>query len=166
MSVNATNPDIATERAIVTANCLYSWPVAPLIAAVRRKTAASTRTTAITGPETCSIARKVASRAERFRAAMLCSTASTTTIASSTTIPIATTRPKSVSKLIEKPSASIPMNVPNSETTTARLGMIVARRFCKKRNTTTTTRSAASNNVFTTSLIEALTNFVVSRETV
>ena len=46
---------------------------------------------------------------------MLRSTFSTTTIASSTTMPIASTRPNSVSRLIEKPSASMPANVATSD---------------------------------------------------
>ena len=47
---------------------------------------------------------------------MLRSTFSTTTIASSTTMPIASTSPNRVSRLIEKPSASMPVNVAISAT--------------------------------------------------
>ena len=64
---------------------------------------------------------------------MLRSTFSTTTMASSTTMPIASTRPNSVSRLIEKPSASMPRKVPISETKIATVQMIVARKLCRKR---------------------------------
>ena len=63
---------------------------------------------------------------------MFASTASITTIASSTTMPIASTMPNSVSRLIEKPSIVMPTNVPTIETTTASVGISVARRFCRK----------------------------------
>ncbi len=75
----------------------------------------------------------VASFAERCSLAMMRSTFSTTTIASSTTIPIASTRPKSVSRLIENPSASIPANVLTSATTIATAQMSVVRTLCRKR---------------------------------
>ena len=64
---------------------------------------------------------------------MFRSTFSTTTIASSTTMPMASTRPKSVSRLIEKPSASMNGKVPSSATTTAIEQMRVARKLCRKR---------------------------------
>ena len=64
---------------------------------------------------------------------MLRSTFSTTTIASSTTMPIASTSPNSVSRLIEKPSASMPANVAISATTIATVQMIVVRKLCRNR---------------------------------
>ncbi len=133
--------------------------------AVGTNTAASTSTIATTGPDTSRIARNDASRAERPFVFMFASTASITTIASSTTMPIASTMPNSVSRLIEKPSIVMPTNVPTIETTTASVGISVARRFCRNRYTTSTTSTTASSSVFTTSSIEAVTNFVVSSET-
>ena len=50
------------ETAIVSANCRKNCPVMPLMNAHGTNTALSTRPTAITGPETCSIAWIVASR--------------------------------------------------------------------------------------------------------
>ena len=64
---------------------------------------------------------------------MLRSTFSTTTIASSTTMPMASTSPNSVSRLIEKPSASMPVNVAISAITIATLQMIVVRKLCRNR---------------------------------
>jgi hypothetical protein len=75
-----------------------------------------TRTTATSELAISSIERIVASLGARWCCTMLRSTFSTTTIASSTTIPIASTRPKRVRRLIEKPSASIPVNVAISAT--------------------------------------------------
>ena len=89
---------------------------------------------------------------------MLRSTFSITTIASSTTMPIASTMPNSVSMLIEKPSASMPMKVPTIDTGTASTGISVARRLCRNTNTTSTTSTTASKNVCTTSVIDARVN--------
>ncbi len=57
------------------------------------------------------------------------STFSSTTMASSTTMPIDSTMPNSVSELMENPSRYMPANVPMSDTGTAMLGMMVARRL-------------------------------------
>ena len=54
-------------------------------------------------------------------------------MASSTTMPMASTMPKSVSVLMVKPRACMPAKVPMMETGTARQGMSVARKFCRKR---------------------------------
>src|SRR6266536_3418857 len=78
----------------------------------------------ITGPDTSSIALKVASRG-LMPSSMWCSTASTTTIASSTTNPIASTSAKSDSVLIEKPSNGKTANVPINDTGTAIIGNTV-----------------------------------------
>ena len=48
------------------------------------------------------------------------------------------------------------MNVPIMDTGIAKIGINVARQFCKKRNTTTTTQPNASSKVITTSSIETL----------
>ncbi len=83
-------------------------------------------------------------------------------MASSTTMPIERTRPNSVSRLIEKPSAYIPANVPMIEIGTAMTGMMVARQFCRKTKTTRMTRMIASMKVLMTSWIDTSMNFVVS----
>ena len=72
--------------------------------AVGTNTAPSTSAMAMIGPDTSSIARRVASIGG-CPSSMCRSTFSTTTIASSTTMPMASTRPKSDSVLSEKPSA-------------------------------------------------------------
>ena len=54
------------------------------------------------------------------------------------------------------------MNVPMSETGMARIGISVARQFCKNKNTTMTTRIMASPKVFNTSLMETRTTVAVS----
>ncbi len=162
VSVSATMPEIVTEMAIVTANCLYIWPVNPPMKATGTNTAQSTSTMATTGPETSSIALMEASRGPSFSSAMMRSTFSSTTMASSTTMPMASTMPKSVSRLIEKPSMYMPAKVPTRDTGTASEGMRVARKFCRNRYTTRNTSTMASTRVCTTSSIEMRTNVVVS----
>ncbi len=129
------------------------------------KTAQSTRTMAITGPLTSCIAWIAASRGVLRSVAMIRSTFSSTTIASSTTMPIANTKPNKVRRLIEKPSRYMPAKVPMIDTGTARMGISVARIFCKNRKTTRTTRMIASTKVRITSLIETSTNRVVLKGT-
>ena len=129
--------------------------------AVGTNTAPSTSAMAMIGPETSSIARRVASIGG-CPSSMCRSTFSTTTIASSTTMPMASTRPKSDSVLSEKPSPSITAKVPISETGTATSGMIDARHVCRKTTTTMTTSRIASNSVCATALIDSRTNTVGS----
>ena len=117
-------------------------------------TALKTNPTAITGPETSSIALMVAARGF-IPCSMWCSTDSTTTIASSTTIPIASTRPNNVRLLMLKPIASITANVPTIATGTAINGITADRQFCKKRRTTIPTRITASRRVLKTSKIDS-----------
>ncbi len=133
VSVSARKPDTTTEITMVTANCLYSWPVVPGRNAAGMNTEAITSTTAISEPEISCIDLIVASFGARWCSCMLRSTFSTTTIASSTTMPIASTRPNSVIRLIEKPSASMPANVAISETMIAIVQMIVVRKLCRNR---------------------------------
>jgi len=90
------------------------------------------------------------------------STFSTTTIASSTSRPIASTMPNIVRVLIVKPDAAMTPKVPSSTTGTAMVGISVARRFCRNRYITRKTSTMPSSRVFTTSVIEILTNGVVS----
>ena len=119
---------------------------------------------ATTGPDTSSIALKVASFGA-MPCSMWCMTASTTTIASSTTMPMASTSPSRESTLIEKPSIGKKMNAPTSETGTVISGISVARQFCRKTKTTMMTRTTASMSVCTISLMPSSTGSVVSRET-
>ena len=90
------------------------------------------------------------------------STFSTTTMASSTSRPIANTMPNIVRVFIEKPNAARIAKVPSSTTGTAMVGISVARKFCRNRYITGNTGMMASISVFTTSLMEILTNGVVS----
>ena len=96
LRVSELNADSSVEMAMVTANWRKNWPRMPLMNRHGTNTAASTRPTAMTGPDTSRIAASAASRGAR-PASMWCSTASTTTMASSTMMPTARTRPKSVS---------------------------------------------------------------------
>ena len=97
------------------------------------KTEAITITTATSAPLICSMAMIVASLTDLCSLAMIRSTFSTTTMASSTTIPMASTRPKSVRRLMEKPSAIMPAKVPINETMMATIQMIVERKLCRKK---------------------------------
>ena len=126
----------------------------PGMNATGTNTAQSTSTIATSAPPTSSIDFRAASLGERPSFDMLCSTLSITTIASSTTMPMASTMPNSVSMLIEKPSAVMPIAVPMIEIGTAMMGISVARMLCRNRNTTRTTSTSASKNVWTTVSIE------------
>ena len=117
---------------------------------------------ATTAPVIWPIALRVASTGESFSSDMMRSTFSMTTIASSTTMPIASTMPNSVSWLIVKPMIHMPRNVPSSATGITSVGMIVARKFCRKISMTRKTSTIASISVLTTSLIEIFTNVVES----
>ena len=94
-------------------------------------TAQSTNPMATTGPETSFIASRVASTGS-LPCSRWCCTASTTTMASSTTMPMASTRPNMVNTFTLNPSAGNMMNAPRSETGTVAIGMIVARKLCRK----------------------------------
>ncbi len=91
---------------------------------------------------------------------------SMTTIASSTTSPVASVNPKSVSVLMEKPSAFIRPNVPISETGIVIAGISVVRHDCRNRKTTATTSTIEIPSVLSTSRIDSETNGVVSNPTV
>jgi hypothetical protein len=97
------------------------------------KTEHMTSTTATSELAISPIDLIVASLGGRWCCSMLRSTFSHTTMASSTTMPMASTRPNSVRRLIEKPSASIPVNVAMSAMTIATLQMIVVRKLCRNR---------------------------------
>ncbi|MNV84449.1 hypothetical protein D3C71_1783230 [compost metagenome] len=83
-------------------------------------------------------------------------------MASSTSSPMASTMANMVRVLILNPQAERMAKVPISTTGTAMVGISVARKFCRNRYITRNTNTMASSRVFTTSLIEALTNGVVS----
>ncbi|MNT26642.1 hypothetical protein D3C72_1622330 [compost metagenome] len=108
------------------------------------------------------MALRVAWRGESPSSLMIRSTFSTTTMASSTRIPMASTMPNIVSTLMEKPKASIAPNVPSSATGTTRVGISVARKFCRNRYITRNTSTTASSSVLTTSSIEIFTKAEVS----
>jgi len=55
---------MATDTAIVIANCWYIWPVMPPRKATGTNTEISTRAIAMTGPDTSRMAARVASRGE------------------------------------------------------------------------------------------------------
>jgi hypothetical protein len=60
--VSELKAEMTVEMAIVSANCLKNWPTMPEMNAHGKNTALSTRPTAMTGPETSSIAWMAASR--------------------------------------------------------------------------------------------------------
>ncbi|MNN01153.1 hypothetical protein D3C81_1137640 [compost metagenome] len=113
-------------------------------------------------PWICSIDFLVASFGGSPSSDITRSTFSTTTMASSTNKPIASTMPNIVRVFIEKPKAAKMAKVPSNTTGTAMVGIRVARKFCRNKYITRNTRMMASISVFTTSLIEILTNGVVS----
>src|SRR4029453_16606928 len=121
---------IFREQRIHLAGCLYG---ALQAGAAGMNTDAMTRTTAMSEVPISSMALMVASLGGRWDLAIFRSTFSTTTIASSTTMPMASTMPNKVNKLMEKPRASIPANVPISETKIATVQMIVERKLCRNR---------------------------------
>ncbi len=163
LSVSALIDEIATEMAMVIANCWYSAPVMPPIVATGTNTAIRDSDVATIGAETSRMASMVASFAA-MPFSIFCATASTTTMASSTTMPMASTRPSSESVLMEKPSSGKTANVPISDTGTASVGISVERTFCRKMKTTSITSPTAWNSVMTISRIPALMGRVVSSE--
>ena len=128
-------------------------------------TATNTKAIPITGPCTFSIALIAASFGGKPLYFNSYSTASTTTIASSTTRPIANTMANNVNVLIEKSSNTKAPNVPSKDTGTAIIGMIVDLQDCRNTYTTIRTSNNASTKVCSTSLMEALTNLVLSTTT-
>ena len=87
---------------------------------------------------------------------------STTTIASSTTRPMPSTNASSVSRLIEKPSASSAIITPISDSGMVTIGMIVERMLPMNRKMTTMTIAAAAISVLATSRIDERMNSVES----
>ena len=164
LSVRALIEEIATDMAIVIANCWYNLPVMPPIAATGTNTAIRDSEVATMGPETSFMAAIVACFGFR-PSSIFAVTASTTTIASSTTMPMANTSPSSESVLMEKPSKGKTAKVPISETGTANDGIRVARALCRKINTTRITSAIAWNRVITISRIPSVMARVVSSET-
>ena len=131
LSVRALIEEIATEIAMVMANCWYSLPVIPPMAATGTNTAIRASEVATIGPATSRMASIVASR-EFMPFSIFAVTASTTTIASSTTIPIASTRPSRERVLMENPSSGKTAKAPIRDTGTVSVGISVARALCKK----------------------------------
>ena len=124
---------MATEKAIVSANCRNNIPVVPGKSATGTNTATSTSEVAITAPATSFIATDAALCGSVMPSTMCRSTFSITTMASSTTRPVASVIPKSVSVLMEKPSNFTKMNVPINDTGMVIAGMNVLRQSCKNK---------------------------------
>src|SRR5690349_10234291 len=156
---------MATEKAIVNANCRNMMPVVPGKNATGTNTETSTNEVATTAPATSLIATEAALCGSVIPSAMWRCTFSITTIASSTTSPVASVMPNSVSVLIENPSALTKMNVPTSETGIVTAGITVERQSCRNRKMTKITSRMASTSVLITSLIESATTSVVSNAT-
>ncbi len=115
----------------------------------------------MTGPVSSSIALIAASR-PGMPSSTWRETPSTMTIASSTTMPITRMMANSVGRLTENPSAAIAAKAPMMVTGTVVAGTSIARQSCRNTRMTMSTRMPASISVRQTSLIAALTNFVVS----
>ena len=164
VSVSALNAEIATAKAIVSANCWYRRPVVPGKNATGTKTAISTSAVAMTAPNTSRIASEAACIAD-LPFWMCRSMFSMTTIASSTTMPVESTMANSVSVLTEKSSSFTNANAPMSDTGSVRVGMSVARQLWRKKNITSTTRPMASASVQITSRIDSSTTSVVLKAT-
>ncbi len=137
-------------------------PTEPGENATGTKTADRTSATPTSAPVIWLIALRVASRGDKPSTSMMRSTFSTTTMASSTSRPMASTSPNIDSVLIEKPTAAMTPNVPSSTTGTAMVGTSVALMFCRNSSITRKTSATPSNSVLTTSVMEVLTNGVVS----
>src|SRR3981081_2002747 len=103
VSVSALNAEIATEKAMVSANCRNRMPVVPGKSATGTNTATKTSDVATTAPATSFMATEAALCGSVIPSAMCRSTFSITTIASSTTSPVASVIPKSVSVLLDQP---------------------------------------------------------------
>ncbi|MNN31850.1 hypothetical protein D3C81_1455520 [compost metagenome] len=137
-------------------------PAEPPKKAIGTNTADSTMPMPISAPEICPMDLRVASSGDRPSSCIRRSTFSTTTMASSTSRPMASTMANMVRVLMLKPNAASTPKVPSSTTGTARVGISVARKFCRNRYITRNTSRIASPRVFTTSWIEAETTGVVS----
>src|ERR1700719_2098749 len=165
VSVSALNAEMATENAIVNANCRNKMPVAPGKSATGTNTATSTSDVATTAPATSFMAAEAALCGSVMPSAMCRSTFSMTTIASSTTSPVASVMPNSVNVLIENPKALIKMKVPTSDTGMVIAGINVLRQSCKNKKITAITSAIACSSVIITSRIDSLTTLVVSKAT-
>ena len=150
--------------AMTSANCANILPVRPGTKAAGRNTDISTSVMPMTGPNSSSIALMAASWGVMPRSIWR-ATPSTITIASSTTMPIASTMPNMVVVLMVKPSAAMAAKAPMIVTGIVVAGTSMARQSCRKITITMRTRRPASPRVMNTSLIEAVTNLVVSNGT-
>src|SRR3984893_11131251 len=161
--VSALTAEIATENAMVRANCRNKIPVVPGNSATGTNTATSTSDVATTAPATSVMATDAALCGSVMPSAMCRSTFSMTTIASSTTKPVASVMPNSVNVLIENPKALMKMNVPTSDTGMVIAGINVLRQSCKNKKITAITSAMACSNVISTSRMDSLTTLVVSK---
>ena len=117
-------------------------------------TALSTRPTAITGPETCSIARIVASRGD---SPVLDVVLDRLDDHDGVVDDNADGQHQAEQRQVVQTEAEQHMaaNVPTMATGTATSGMIADRQFCKNSSTTTATRMIASRSVLNTSRIDS-----------
>src|SRR6185312_15875173 len=155
--------EMATENAIVSANCRNMMPVVPGKNATGTNTETSTSEVATTAPATSLMATEAALCGSVTPSEMCRCTFSITTMASSTTSPVARVMPNKVSVLIENPSALTKMNVPTNETGIVTAGMTVERQSCRNTKITKITSKIASIRVVITSLMESATTSVVSK---
>src|SRR6266436_1655713 len=156
---------MATEKAMVSANCRNRIPVVPGKSATGTNTATSTNEVATTAPATSFIATEAALCGSVMPSTMCRSTFSITTIASSTTNPVASVMPNSVNVLIENPKALMNIKVPTSDTGIVIAGINVLRQSCKNKKMTAITSAMACNSVISTSRMDSLTTLVVSKAT-
>src|SRR5271154_5116989 len=155
VKVSALKSEIAIEKAMVRANCLYRMPVVPGKNETGTNTEISTSEVAMTALVTSPIASDVALCGSQCSSEICRCTFSITTIASSTTRPVASVIPKSVRELMEKPNILMNANVPTRETGIVMAGMTVARQSSRNRKMTAIKMMIASSTVEINSFTQA-----------
>ena len=152
-SVRATNPEMMTAPASVSANSMNRRSVRPVAKPKGAKTAASVSVMATTAKPISRTPLKAA-RSGGSPSSIWRWMFSSTTMASSTTSPIASTTASSVSVLMEKPMAYMSAQLPISETGIVTRGITVARSERRNRKMTAITSTIASPMAVKTSSIE------------
>src|SRR5262249_30455976 len=147
VKVSELKAEIAMEKAMVRANCLYSSPVVPGKNATGTNTDTRTSEVATTAPVTSLMATEAAACESLCSWLMWRWMFSMTTMASSTTKPVASTMPNKVSVLMEKFSSLIKAKVPMSDTGIATPGISVLRQSWRKSSITSMTKKIASPRV-------------------
>ena len=162
LSVSELKAEITVETAMVRANWRKNWPVMPLMKAHGTNTADSTRATAITGPDTCSIALWAACRGVRpCFDVVLHGLDDDDGVVHDDADGQHQAEQRQVVQ--QKPMAAMTAKVPTMATGTAISGISAERQFCRNTSTTTATRTMASTSVRKTSLIDSAMNGVVSK---